>query len=115
MMEMAALAIFVAVAIFGGVMTTKIARGEPYPGNWGMMHGATGLVGLGVLAAALWNGGSMLGWGALIVLAAAMVGGTVLFGVLMRGKERNIFVAIAHGSLGGAGVIVLLFAFYGTF
>lgn len=115
MMEMAALAIFVAVAIFGGVMTTKIARGEPYPGNWGMMHGATGLVGLGVLAAALWNGGSMLGWGALIVLAAAMVGGTVLFGVLMRGKERNVLVAIAHGSLGGAGVIVLLFAFYGTF
>ncbi|MDY6942963.1 MAG: hypothetical protein SVU69_08100 [Pseudomonadota bacterium] len=113
-MDILAVVIFAAVAGFGSLMTLRIARKDPIPGNWPVMHAIAGGAGLIVLLMAqLSETGNMMGWIAFGIFAAAMVGGAFLFGIVYRGKERPLIVALAHGSLGYAGLIALLLAVFG--
>jgi hypothetical protein len=62
-----------------------------------------------LLYAAL-NGAGQAAWLALVILAAGMAGGFLLFGVIYKGKRTPGMMIAAHASLGITGLLVLAYA-----
>lgn len=109
-MALVALAVFLMVAVFGALMVAGIARHKTYPGHWPMAHAAAGAVGLVLLYLGLLDADyGTMGWVALAILAAALAGGGFLFGIVYRGRQRPLVIALMHGSLGLTGVAVLAY------
>lgn len=114
-MALIALLIFLVVGTFGAIMVANIAKKKKYPGNWPVMHAIAGVIGLVLLYFGVQGDEyGTLGWVAFAILAAALGGGGFLFGIIYRGRERPLAIALLHGSLGLTGVAVLAYAILGA-
>ena len=91
------------IAAGGLLMLVIVVSGNKIPKFLGILHGLGGVVGVGLLWAAL---GVEKGLVPGAVLTAAMFGGILFFKAIFRTSRPLIFV-IGHGALAGAGLYLL--------
>ncbi len=94
----------------GGVLfVVLLMAGKRYPRWFGAGHGLLGLVGLALMGFALYGQGAVLptraSWG-FAAVAAALLGGATFFRLIHRDR-RPLPLAVAHGMLGLAGLVLL--------
>lgn len=103
---------FVALAAgaSGGLLfVVLLTTGKRYPRWFGAGHGLLGLVGLALMGFALYGQGAALparaSWG-FAAVAAALLGGATFFRLIHRDR-RPLPLAVAHGTLALAGLVLL--------
>jgi hypothetical protein len=91
------------IAAGGLLMLAIVASGNKIPKFLGILHGLGGVVGVGLVWAALgFEKGLVPG----AVLTAAMIGGILFFKAIFK-ESRPLFFVIGHGALAGAGLYLL--------
>ena len=105
-----AVVLFLAAAIGGLLMATRIFRDRKPPMALALGHGAAAAVGL-VLVLLVWlaGGAGPLVLTGLAVLALAALGGFYLLSIHLRDRAHPKAVVVAHAVLAVCGVAVLLF------
>lgn len=109
--------VVLAAGASGGLLFVMLLMaGKRYPRWFGAGHGVLGLMGLALMGFALFGQGAVLPtrayWG-FAVVAAALLGGATLFRLVHRDR-RPLPLAVAHGTLALAGLVLLYPIAFGT-
>jgi len=111
-----ALIVFAIGALGGLMLATYVLRGRLAPWPLSLLHAGLGAVGLLlVIYAALTTGISHAALAALVILAAAALGGFYLASIHLRGKLAQQPIVLIHAGVAVIGFLTLLGVVFSVF
>lgn len=104
--------LFALAAVLGLVLITKVLKDETTPKGVVYAHGGAAALALVLLITAWLRQGDSLLMTSVLIFTVAALGGFVLFGQDIRGKQVPKWLAVVHALAAVAGFGVLLFAVF---